>query len=328
MKKSLENDLISLAHRVLQLRGREDLEEMKKLAGALYERLCILSFAEKHFQGPQPTIGLTEVEVALKKEAAATVQFEEKPNLPKQAIPQIESTEPKVEQAVKIENTPLPAEKQPLPEKEPEIPAFSQPSAPAEPITEIAPKEEVSKTIKPKETIESSVPKKEEIKEEPASDDSFDLRDIAVHFDDLPQFEPVAKTVSKSSEKTPEPSESPEKKVAKSKKQPQDLHHQNLDLFSSTRKTINDPKYHKPSLNETIKRGFGIGLNDRHAFIKNLFDGNQTDFKRVISQLNTFESYAEAKSFIEEQVKPDYNWENKEEYEERFYTVIEKSMAP
>ena len=78
------------------------------------------------------------------------------------------------------------------------------------------------------------------------------------------------------------------------------------------------------SLNDRLKKGITIGLNDRIAFVKHLFDGSTEDFNRVISQLNTIESELEALEFLNGMVKPEYNnWEGKEEYEQRFLTFIE-----
>jgi len=79
------------------------------------------------------------------------------------------------------------------------------------------------------------------------------------------------------------------------------------------------------SLNDTVNKGLNIGLNDRLAFIKHLFEGQAEDYTRVLSQINTMENYEEAQSFIKGKVKPDYNyWLNKEEYSERFMNIIEK----
>ena len=87
-----------------------------------------------------------------------------------------------------------------------------------------------------------------------------------------------------------------------------------------------EEKTDKPkSLNEKLNQGLQIGLNDRLAFIKHLFDESPDDYTRVLSQINSMGSLAEAKQFINDTVKPDYNnWENKEEYTERFMTIIEK----
>lgn len=81
------------------------------------------------------------------------------------------------------------------------------------------------------------------------------------------------------------------------------------------------------SINDAVKKNFTIGLNDRVAFEFHLFAGQTEDFNRVLSQLNTFETFAEAKNFIENVVKPDYNsWIAKEEYESRFLEIIESKF--
>lgn len=77
------------------------------------------------------------------------------------------------------------------------------------------------------------------------------------------------------------------------------------------------------SLNESLKKGITIGLNDRLAFVKHLFNNNQEDYSRVISQLNTLESSSGAINFIQQMVKPEYNnWEEKEAFEERFINAV------
>lgn len=81
------------------------------------------------------------------------------------------------------------------------------------------------------------------------------------------------------------------------------------------------------SLNDTLyKNNLQIGLNDRIAFVKHLFDGNQEDFNRVLSQLNSFKTEEEAKNFISKMVKPDYDWSAKEEYEQRLINLIERKF--
>lgn len=85
--------------------------------------------------------------------------------------------------------------------------------------------------------------------------------------------------------------------------------------------SIEKPK----SLNDKLNQGINIGLNDRIAFIKHLFGSKEDDYTRVLSQINTMSSYQEVLSFIEDNVKPDYNnWSGKNEYEERFLGIVEK----
>jgi len=87
------------------------------------------------------------------------------------------------------------------------------------------------------------------------------------------------------------------------------------------------PDSNKKSLNDTLfKNNLQVGLNDRIAFVKHLFEGDQGDFNRVLSQLNTFKSENEAKTFIKKMVKPDYDWSTKQEYEERLISLIERKF--
>ena len=81
------------------------------------------------------------------------------------------------------------------------------------------------------------------------------------------------------------------------------------------------------SLNDKLNTNIQIGLNDRIAFVKNLFEGSQEDFNRVISQVNTYSTVKEAKKFINKMVKPDYDWSNQEELEARLIDIIERKFA-
>jgi hypothetical protein len=84
---------------------------------------------------------------------------------------------------------------------------------------------------------------------------------------------------------------------------------------------------------ETVKKEvFGkalvLSLNDKIAFEKHLFNGNADDLNRVISQLNTFSNFKEAKEFLLDFVKPDYeNWKGKEEFETRFVELVETKFS-
>jgi len=79
------------------------------------------------------------------------------------------------------------------------------------------------------------------------------------------------------------------------------------------------------SLNDKLNQGINVGLNDRLAFIKQLFEGNTDDYTRVLSQINSMSSYTEASSFVQNNVKPDYNnWDGKDEFVDRFLLIIEK----
>lgn len=83
------------------------------------------------------------------------------------------------------------------------------------------------------------------------------------------------------------------------------------------------------SLNDKlVNKEISVGLNDRLAFVKHLFNDSTEDFNRVISQLNTIESEERSIAFIENMIKPDYNqWSGKEEYENRFISLITRRFS-
>ena len=102
----------------------------------------------------------------------------------------------------------------------------------------------------------------------------------------------------------------------------------NLDLDNKIKEDSTPQKeVIKERLNDRFSKGLQIDLNDRLAFIKHLFNKNTNDYQRAISQISTFEDWNQAKAFILEMVKPDYdNWKGKELYEERFFKIIENNF--
>lgn len=97
---------------------------------------------------------------------------------------------------------------------------------------------------------------------------------------------------------------------------------------STERRDLNDGHQAPRSINDHLAKGaIQVGLNDRIAFVKHLFNDSQADFNRVLSQLNTLDTYLESMYFIENLVKPDYEWEDKKPYEERLINLIKKRFG-
>ena len=62
--------------------------------------------------------------------------------------------------------------------------------------------------------------------------------------------------------------------------------------------------------------------------MKYLFADSTEDYNRVLSQLNTFSTFPEAKDFIDEIIKPDYNnWDGVDDYAERFIAIVAKKFS-
>ncbi|WAC00937.1 hypothetical protein N7U66_11990 [Lacinutrix neustonica] len=57
MKKKLESELMSIAHKILKLSGKDDINKMHAQVAALYEKLTVLKFAQENFDDHLPTIG-------------------------------------------------------------------------------------------------------------------------------------------------------------------------------------------------------------------------------------------------------------------------------
>ena len=49
MKRKLEADLISIAHRILQLKNKTDINQLYLETQKLYEKLAVLRFVDENF---------------------------------------------------------------------------------------------------------------------------------------------------------------------------------------------------------------------------------------------------------------------------------------
>ncbi|MGB5238876.1 MAG: hypothetical protein WBM43_11045 [Flavobacteriaceae bacterium] len=83
------------------------------------------------------------------------------------------------------------------------------------------------------------------------------------------------------------------------------------------------------SINDILTgKELSVGLNDRLAFVKHLFDGNKEYFDKAITQLNEIDSEERSLAFVENLVKPEFdNWTGQQEYEKRFIDLIKRRFA-
>jgi len=98
----------------------------------------------------------------------------------------------------------------------------------------------------------------------------------------------------------------------------------------------NEPAANEPAANEPISANLtnqaksvnaryanlNAGLNDRLAFVKSLFGGDDHDYQRVVAYLATLESKAECETFIREAVQPEYDWSKCPDVAERFMHLV------
>ncbi|WP_163398355.1 hypothetical protein [Flavobacterium fluviatile] len=339
MKKKLEADLISIAHRILKLKNKSDINQLYLETQKLYEKLSVLKFVDENFDDIKPTIGYSEIESQLEtifeKEAPLPAEIKNVETLPTVVDEPLIEEEVIAETQV-IEETPIE-----VVAEVPEVITKKKETIvdiPVEVVEEIAAKTEepVSETIKETEPAEEfsfktvsdlkPIPdfkpafelEKEEIKtEEPKVETPIKPEAVSISFADIlgvnyadAQFVKIDDIKDVTSPPSATLNEFQEKQTP-------------------VQATIAEPVKPKTvPLNEKLAKGFHIDLNDRIAFTKNLFGNSTEDYSRVLNQLLTFDSFSEAKEFIETMVKPDYNdWEGKEDYAERFLGIIEKKFS-
>lgn len=339
MKKKLEADLISIAHRILKLKNKSDINQLYLETQKLYEKLAILKFVDENFDEVKPTIShseiSSEIETIFEKEetpaetiieAAVPVEEIKAEEAPESVIIEevkAEIPEEIVPEAIIPEETPEPVEEtveEPI--TEPEVEAVEETEKTAEPknnteefsfttVNELKPIPDFKPAFElDLEEVKNEVT--EEIKEEPKAA-ATKPGPIPIAFEDFGINYADAQFVKVDSFEAVPPASTP------------DLKEQKV-IETAVLETSKEPK--SVSLNEKLAKGFHIDLNDRIAFTKNLFGNSTEDYSRVLNQLLTFDSYAEAKDFIENMVKPDYNnWEGKDDYAERFLGIIEKKFA-
>lgn len=339
MKKKLEAELMSLAHSVLQLRGRENIEDLRDHARMLYEKLSMLSFVEEHFSTPHPTIGKEEVITALESgfvepqdEGAGE---DHKIGVEPEPLEAENDTDPIVQ-----EEPGAVAEREEGNEPEEELLVSNRmekdqnwdegwtPSMEDPPVEEpeIRVEDRVGKDIV--EVSEGGKTEESKPEEEPEIIEEDNLENISVHLDDLPEFEPVFTTPNRDPESSLEEVKDAPRNPSRASETWGQQQGADTDFSSSAEKprTRNEATGHHRNLNEKLQFGLKFGLNDRLAFTQHLFEGSAADFNRIVSQLNTLRNYEEARRFIENQVKPDYDWADQEVYEKRFLAALEHKM--
>ena len=258
MKKQLESELVSIAHKILKLTGREDLGKMQTEIELLYQKITILKFIEGHHGGQLPESIETDTSFF---ESIETVQE------PSESGVNLEAQK-------KEENNQL--------EQELEISGFEIENTESQaPLAADQAEDKVEEQV---EETEEESPEPEAQQEEamspPSEPTEHDLSELSPSYNQLPIFDAI--------EEVPQ----------------------------------------QTSLNDQLKsQGFQVGLNDRLAFVKNLFESSNEDYDRVLSQLSTLDSYEEATSLLNSIIKPDYNnWEGQEDIEARFLEIIENKF--
>ena len=334
MKKRLESELISIAHRILKLKNKSEVEQLYHETQKLYETLSVLKFYNDNFEQLKSVISSDDLEEKIENSLV------EKP-IEKVEIINEKATEISLEEVAEEE----------LEEQIEEITTKDEAEVVAEEILEEA--ETESPIIVGEIALDD-----EEIEDEIPVVDAKDALDFEPIFELNSKESEVENTIAVDENKVPLEQKNVTKKQEAKQISFEDLLGQNYsepvfvkpnDIVTSIPKKeeikeeisiIEDLKQVEKVENkiyvqdedngnqvQTKSTGIAIGLNDRIGFVKNLFGDVTEDFNRVISQLSTFDSFEEAQEFIEDMVKPDYDeWKGKEDYEERFMEIVAKKF--
>lgn len=89
----------------------------------------------------------------------------------------------------------------------------------------------------------------------------------------------------------------------------------------STPAASEQPRGPQRSVNSSYA-SLNAGLNDRLAFVKSLFGGDDHDYQRVVAYLSTLESKSECETFIVEALQPEYDWSACPDVAERFLKLV------
>lgn len=320
MKKRLEAELISIAHRVLKLKNKSEIDQLYHETQKLYEALTVLKFYGDNYEQVKSEISNEDIEEKIEsfvenKTVVAT------PKVVVEEIIEVEETENL--KPIQIEEV-----------EEQEIVVASEKSEVQEEAIAEEPTNEEETVIVGEITLE----------EEDEIEEGVAIGEAKSDLDFEPIFELAAETPVETVDIV-------EPKVEESKKETQQISFEDLlgqnytepvfvkpnditiptskkEIVEEESEVITDKQEDKSlSLNDRLSKSINIGFNDRIGFVKHLFGESMEDYNRVLSQLNTFSSYSEAKDFIDEIIKPDYNnWEGKEDYEARFIEIVEKKF--
>lgn len=309
MKKRISAELISIAHRILKLKNHSETLQLQQEAKNLYDQLTILRFYEENFELVKNEISQEVLEEKL--EGKPTEVF----NAPIDVVVENNEVENEVEIDAQVFEAPIEVEKVIV----------------AELVVEDD-EEEITPVVEEKvEEIKAEIPSEPEVIGTQAKQISFE--DMLVHDYtelDFVKVEDVPVEVEKASEtffEAVEPvTEEIKVEIQSEPVAAETIAPLEVEVKTTFEKVQKEDKI--SSLNDRLNKTISFGLNDRIGFEKKLFAGSSDDFNRVISQLNTFDSFDEARSFVQDFVKPDYNnWEGNEEFEARFMEIVEKKFS-
>ena len=342
MKEALEHDLITLATEILANEGEWNLAQLNKQAHKITEKITILNFVEKYYQ----TLGASEDRMYRtmrkvsdfiddnRQEDIFEIEVEASEVQPITAPKAVAKETPKEEPAtfVAMEPAPIAKEEKPAPAEKPVAKRILQEEQYPEPNWALpvnrSKTEEVAVPVEKVEEVRKvEVVEKPKPKETPAV--AFEIEQPTIEQPTIEKPEIDESELSKSAIKQladfiQQPEYTDEERILK---QTPSLE----EFISQSKHTVFDKKDAdeevKPaqSLNDKFGKTAQIGLDDKLAFVQKLFFGSESEYNKVVKHIANLHSMQDAVVYIEQEVKPTYNyWKGKEEYEQRFLDLVLK----
>ena len=284
MKEELEQSLVDLANEIIAKQGNLNLIELNKQAHRLAEKITILSFVDKYYQN----LGANE---------------KRKNSIMKKVSDFIDENQEKDIFDIKVEAT----EVQPIKVPKEEPVAFV--------ATEPKPVEKQS-TKKTRPQAESHQPDPEWVMpiEQPERIETSQI-DFAI---EQPQ------QVTQPEQFIEQPQYTDEQRILKQSPSLEEFISQSKNTVFDRKETDEDIKPVQ-SLNDKLGKNVQIGLNDKLAFVQKLFLGSESEYNKVVKHIGELNTMQDAILYLEQEIKPTYNyWKDKEEYEERFLSLLLK----
>lgn len=352
MKEALEHDLIILATEILANEGEWNLAQLNKQAHKITEKITILTFVEKYYQ----TLGASEDRMYRtmrkvsdfiddnRQEDLFDIEVEASEVQPITAPKTAAKETPKEEPAtfVAMEPAPIAKEEKPAPAEKPVAKHILQEEQYSEPNWALpvnrSKTEEVAVPVEKLEEVRKvEVVEKPKPKETPAV--TFEIEQPAIEQPSIEQPSIEQPEIEKPEIDESKLSKSAIKQLADFIQQPEYTDEERIlkqtpsleEFISQSKHTVFDKKDAdeevKPaqSLNDKFGKTAQIGLNDKLAFVQKLFFGSESEYNKVVKHIADLHSMQDAVVYIEQEVKPTYNyWKGKEEYEQRFLDLVLK----
>lgn len=346
MKKRLEAELISIAHRVLKLKNKSEIDQLYHETQKLYEALAVLKFYGDNYEQLNSDVVIEDLE----EKIATFVETKTPVETPIKEVEATIAAEPEAIEEPQVEEEPIVVameestdeEELVVEEEIEEEPiALEEEESEEEPIN-------VGEITLEEDEIEDEEEEPTALEEEETEEEPIIIGEITLEDEEIEDEEPIAELKS---DLDFEPifelaAESPIEDIIEEKVEEKKQEAQQISFEDLLGENYSEPVFVKPndivvpdslknvidekplSLNDQHLKVINIGLNDKMAFVKNLFGDSNEDYNRVLSQLNTFSTFEEAKDFIDEIIKPDYNnWDGVDDYSERFIEIVAKKFS-